>query len=177
MILVSLTIWCLPLLIEGFVFKPAYVQAIAFIPYGVLIYLFKPMRLYLSIPYGILKHTKSLPVIYFLVASIKIILMVSLIDRIGIYGVIFASLVTLGLEMWMLYYSGRARFHFTFNVYKLLLSPLLILLIILLTEPIVGIKYPYAAHSAYVVVCMAVLLWAFRNEVKLIDPLKILRSR
>jgi O-antigen/teichoic acid export membrane protein len=177
MILVSGSILVFPVLIETFVTKPSYQQAIVFIPYAILIYLFKPIRLYLGIPYGILKYTKSLPVIYLFVAALKIMLIALVVGRFNIYGVVFTSLLTFWLEMLLLYDNGKKRFKFTFNAYKLLLAPVVLMIIILVAEPIAGIHFPLYTHFLYVVICLVMLTWIFRNEITLVVPWKILRKK
>jgi O-antigen/teichoic acid export membrane protein len=177
MMLVSGSILTFPLLIEAFVTKPSYQQAIVFIPYAILIYLFKPMRLYLSIPYGILKYTKSLPVIYMVVAALKIMLLALVISHFNIYGVIFTSLLTFWLEMLLLYNNGKKRFKFTFNTYKLLLAPVVLMAIILVAEPVAGIHFPLYTHFVYVAVCLIMLTWIFRNEVRQVIPWKMLKHK
>ena len=83
----------LPWAIETFVWKPAYHETIPYIPYLATIYFFRTMRLFFTAPYGILKYTKPLPLIYVVIASIKIVLMLLLMPVLHIYGVIIASLV------------------------------------------------------------------------------------
>lgn len=175
MLLVSLCIFSFPIGIELFVKRADYQLAIPFIPFAGLIYLLKSMRLYFGIPYGVMKYTKPLPFIYMAVAAVKIGAILLLTSRFGIYGAILSSFLSYGTEVILLYVNGNDRFTFTFNKLKLLVAPLALVSVIVTVEGLLGYKFPLATHAFYMLACFVLLMWAFRNEVKLINPLKIIR--
>jgi O-antigen/teichoic acid export membrane protein len=130
------------------------------------------MRLFFSVPYGVLKYTKPLPVIYFIVSGLKIGLIVLLIHRFDIYGIIAASLGSALVEIILLRLQVRKLFYFKFNLFKMVLGPLILLALILLIEPVFGVRYPYPVHLFYVLSCGGLLWWAYRNELPLINPFR-----
>ena len=85
MLLICGSILVLPWVIETFVSKPDYHEATRYIPYLALIYCLRTMRLYFSVPYGILKYSKPLPLIYLVVSALKIVLMILLIKKLTLF--------------------------------------------------------------------------------------------
>lgn len=175
MLLVTGCILFFPPLIENFITKADYQKVIPYIPYGVLIYVLRPLRVYFGIPFGILKHTKPLPWIYLIVVASKIAMVVFLVKNFALYGAIISSLVSYALETVLLYVNGKSRFHFSFNALKLLIAPVALIVLILVAEPLIGVAYPLAVHSLYFILCILMLLLAYRHELRQIDPLKILK--
>ena len=174
MLIVCGSILLLPIVIqlaiEVLSAKPEYLEAIQYAPYIAGIYFFKTMRLYFAAPYGILKYTKPLPVIYLVVSAIKIGLIVVLINRFNIYAIIIASFVSAVVEIILLRTRLEGRFQFKFNLFKIVMAPTILLLLILLLEPWVGRHQPVVVHLSYVIGCAGLLWWAYRNEIKLINP-------
>jgi O-antigen/teichoic acid export membrane protein len=167
MIAVSGSILALPILIDFFKTNNGYRSAIPYFPYIAVSYLLRSVRYYFAVPYGILKYTKPLPFISFFVSLIKVGLMVLLIRDFEIYGIIAATLITLAIELWLLKYVLGDRFRFQFNPFKMLIAPGLLFALVLLIEPFVPQNFKLLAHSFYVIVTSILLLWVYRNEIKL----------
>lgn len=176
MILVASCILAFPIVAELFNAKPTFKLSIQYMPFIALIYLFKPMRMYFAIPYGVLKYSKPLPVIYTIVVGVKIGSLILLIEYFGIYGVIISTMLSYWLEIILLYQNGKNRFRFKYNPFKLLAAPIVLALVIATLESFFGITWPIYLHIFYMGACLILLILAFRNEVKLIDPFKILHS-
>lgn len=174
LILVSLSILGFPLVLNFLSVKSDYLLSIPLIPFIALLYLFKAMRLYFGIPYGILKYTKPLPGIYLIVSGLKVAGMFLLIGPFGVYGVIVAGLVSLWLEIVLLYRWGTPKFVYKFNAFKLVLLPVVMAVIIAIAEPLWGTAYPQVVHAGYVLACAIMLLLIYRNEVRHLAPAKIL---
>lgn len=173
LILVSLSIVGFPFVLDLFASKSDYLQSVSLIPFIALLYIFKAMRMYFSIPYGILKYTKPLPAIYLSISGLKVLGMVVLIGPMGIYGVILAGLISLLAEIGLLFRFGSPKFSFRFNVFKLIWLPVAMAVLIAIAEPLFASAYPLAVHLGYVGACGILLFWIYRNEVKLITPSKI----
>ncbi len=169
MLLVSLCIMLYPILIDLFISKPEYKLSVQYVPYVAIIYLFKGMRLYFGIPYGILKYTKPLPVIYLVVAGVKIGGMFLLIREFGIYGVILSSLLAFCIEVLLLYLNGNKKLAYNFNIFKMLVAPVALAVFIFIVEFSIGNIYPFFVHAFYVGLCVTLIAWAFRNEMQLIN--------
>jgi O-antigen/teichoic acid export membrane protein len=170
MLSVCIGILLLPWAIETFVRKQAYQETIPYLPFLAMIYFFRTMRLFFTAPYGILKYTKPLPGVYVIVAAVKIILMLVLMPTLKVYGVIIASLVSAGLEIVMLRYRIMDMFTFRFNFFKIVGAPMILFLLIMTLEPIIGFSQPYLIHFIYLFSCGGLLWWAYRNEIRLINP-------
>ena len=175
LLLICSTILVFPWIIEMFVEKASYLESIQYFPFIALIYIFRSMRQFFLAPYGILKYTKPLPWIYLFVSGIKILIIVLVVKRFGIYGVIAASLVSAMAEIVLLYFSVREKYRFQFNVFKIVIIPLAIFVLIMVLEPLFASGAPGLIHALYLLICLALLGWVYRNEIRMIDPLKLLR--
>jgi hypothetical protein len=121
-------------------------------------------------PYGILKYTKPLPLVYIVVAGLKIMLMLLLMPSLKLYGVIIAALVSAALEVVLLRVSIKGMFRFRFNFFKIVVAPMSLFVLIMVLEPSMGFSNPYLIHLIYLFSCIGVLWWAYRNEIKLLNP-------
>lgn len=178
MLVVCAAIFVLPFLINWLADqfdKPDYKQAIEFIPFIALLYLFRCVRLYFGYPYGVLKYTKPLPVIYFAAAFVKIAGMLLLIDYYGVKGVILAAMMSQVIEMLLLHRQMKERFLFQFNIVKVVVAPLVMFIVIFLVESLISKQFQSLAHASYVLLCFLLLLWTYRNELKQIDIFRIIR--
>ena len=88
-----------------------------------------------------------------------------------LYGIIIASLVSAIVEVVLLYFTIRGRFQFRFNFFKIVLVPVVFFVMVLVLEPLFGNKMPFLIHSVYVFVCLFLLWWVYRRELKFIIPL------
>ena len=176
LLLVAFSILLFPVVVKLLVTKSAYLLSIPLIPFLSMIYIFKGLRMYFSIPYGILKYTKPLPGIYLAVSAVKVAGMFFLIDIMGVYGVILSALISLWLEIFLLYEWGRPRFRYKFNGFKLIGLPVALALIIAAFEWWFGGSNALLIHIGYVLFCIVALFWVYRNEIKLIHPAKIFRN-
>jgi O-antigen/teichoic acid export membrane protein len=167
MLLVSGVIFALPLLQHFGLMKPEYEASLRYVPYMGLIYLIRAMRYYFGLPYGALKYTKPLPYIYLLISVVKIGLMLMFIRQHGVMAVIGASLISGVLEVLFLYFNIRSKFSFTFNAFKIIAAPLSLGAIIVVLESTLDANKDIL-HASYCVFSFLILLWLYRNELKLI---------
>ena len=170
MLLICGSILVLPWAIKVFVTRPDYHEAIRYIPFLGIVYLFRCTRLFFTVPYGILKYTKPLPVIYMVVSGLKIVLIFLLVGLMNIYGVILASVISAVIEVIMVRLNLRNVFDFQFNVVKVIVMPLALLLLIVILEPTLGLLYPDLIHGFYLISCVGLLWWGYKNEITLINP-------
>ena len=175
LIFICFSIFLFPWAVDLFIEKPSYRESIPYFPYIALVYAFRASRQFFLAPYGILKFTRPLPGVYLLVSIIKILILVVLVERIGLYGVIIASLTSGLIEVILLYLGIRGRFTFRFNVFKILVVPLVFLITVLVLEPFFGSQEPVLLHGFYVIACLSLLGWVYRRELKMINPIDTLR--
>jgi O-antigen/teichoic acid export membrane protein len=175
MLLVTVCILCFPVLIDLFISKPDYKLAIQYIPFISIIYLFKSIRLYFGIPYGILKYTKPLPFIYLVVSATKIGAMFLFIRSMGVYGVVLSSLLSYWVEVVLLYLNGKDRFKFEFNYFKMIVAPVALAVLIAVVDYLFGNTHPLMVHIFYLTACIFLIIMAFKKEIQLVNPLKILK--
>lgn len=173
LIFVSGSILAFPLALDWFDIRNDYLQSVPLIPFIGMLYIFKAMRMYFSIPYGILKYTRPLPGIYLIVSGLKVVGMFLLIRSMGVYGIILSGVISQWVEIALLYRSGVGRFEYKFNAFKLIWLPVGLALIIAVAEPLWGREYPLPVHAGYVIACVTLLFWIYRNELKLVNPAKI----
>lgn len=176
MILISVGIFAMPFVVDVLDTKNRYLDAIQYFPYIAIIYILKSMRMYFAVPYSILKFTKPLPVIYFFISLLKIGLVLLLIQRYEIYGIVASALISTGIEIVVLKYVLREKFNFQFNIFKIVLAPAMLLGIVLLLEPLLTPAFSWQLHLFYMVFVGLLLLWVYRNELKLVSMSKLLNS-
>ncbi len=156
-----------PWLMDWFVANPAYRLSLEFIPYLASLYILKAIRMFFIVPYIAIKFSKPLPIIYAVVAVVKIGVIVLLASQYGVYGVIAASWISTLVELLLLrLVVSPLRFRFLFNPIKMLVVPLSLALIIVVSELNFAWKYPTLLHVSYVAICLLLLWWAYRNEIK-----------
>lgn len=173
MIAVSASILALPIVIDIFKSDKGYQEAIQYFPYIAIMYLLRAIRYYFAIPYGVLKYTKPLPVISFIITVIKIALMLLVVRQYGIYGIVAASLISAILEIFLLKYLLTDKFDFQFNPFKMVVAPALLFISVLSIEPFVAQNLKWLTHIFYVLVTVGFLLWFYRHELKLFKLPKI----
>lgn len=167
-LMVSAAILGFPLLQHLGLIKQDYQEALKYIPYMGVIYLVRGIRYYFALPYGALKYTKPLPMIYLMISVVKIGLMLLFIRQYELLAVIGASLVSSVAEVIFLYHRIRNKFQFRFNAFKMVGAPLLLGAMILALEETFTINKD-VLHAGYLVFSVIILLWLYRNELKLLS--------
>lgn len=175
MLVTCASILVLPWAIETFVTKSSYQASIRYVPYLAILYFFRSARTFFVVPYMILKYTKRLSVIYFVISVIKIGLMFLLIKELQVYGVIVASLLCILLELWLLRRFIEGKFRLRYNYFKIIIAPALLGLFILLSE-LSPWTQPHVKHFLYIIICLVLLLWLYRNEIRSLNLLLFRKS-
>lgn len=168
MLLVSGSILIFPFAVDLIDRHDQYGDAIRYFPFIAAFCILKSIRLYFAFPYGALKFTKPLPLIYMVIIGVKIGLMILLIKQIGIYGLVIASLISIALEIIILKNVIKQKFTFTYNVFKIIVAPVVLLIAILVLEFFFGYKYSFQVHASYVVLTGGFLFWLYRKELPLL---------
>lgn len=175
LLMLCLSIGFIPWVVDLFVKNSGYAEALPYMPFIAVLYIFRAMRLYFVTPYTILKKMGTLTIINVFVSALKIGLTVLFIVRWGLYGVIASGAVAYALELALLWMNLKRDYIMRFNAFKLFILPLLMAVVIAVAEPLLGVRYPLPVHLAYGVLCAGLLYVAYRNEIKLIDPFKIIK--
>ncbi len=175
MIAICFSIIFLPWLVDWFIQKSNYKEALRYVPYLAVIFILRSMRLYFVLPYNVLKKMQRLTVLNFFISLLKICLMIVLISKWQISGIIIASAITYGVEVVMLWYYLRDDYAMKFNAFKLMIGPLLLFFMIVFVEPTIAPQYTTIVHLGYGAVCAALLWFSYRNELKLIAPSKLFK--
>ena len=132
-------------------------------------YLLRAMRYYFNSPYGAMKFVKPLPVIYTVVSVLKIGLILIFIKQYELYAIIGATFATNIMEIFLLRWAIRERFTFQYNPFKLVIAPILLGVVILAGELLMT-DAMLLRHVGYLIVCILILWWFYRNELKLVRP-------
>lgn len=175
MILIAGAMLVLPWAIETFVSKKDYLKSIEYLPYLSLLYVFRAVRLFFATPYGIIKYTKPLPILYGIVSLIKIGLTILLLKPFGLYGVIAATISCAIVEIILLRFNIGGRFKFVYNPWKILVAPFVLFILVMVLEPIYADRFGLMLHLFYLVLSVSVLWWIYRNELKTVNPFKLIR--
>jgi O-antigen/teichoic acid export membrane protein len=101
--------------------------------------------------------------------------MLFLIPRYGIMGVLISTWVGYGVEVIVLYFGIKDKFLFQVNLFKTVVAPMLMAFVIVVLEPWLGMTRPLLVHGVYLIFGVALLVWAYRNELKVIQLSKIIK--
>jgi O-antigen/teichoic acid export membrane protein len=175
MLAICLAIIVVPGAIDLFISKSGYAESLRYIPYLGAIYILKALRIYFVVPYTVLKKMQKLTALNIFTSALKIGLMIWLISQWQLYGVILSSLLVHIVEMCLLWYFLKQDYPMRFNFVKLLGVPLFVFLIILVVELQFGTTYSFLSHALVGLLCVTLLGFAYRNEMKLIDPVKMFK--
>jgi O-antigen/teichoic acid export membrane protein len=156
--------------------KSGYEAAVVYIPLIGVVYLLRSMRYYFALPYGALKHSKPLPWIYLVVSVVKVGIFLVLGYKLGVMAVILSSMISTILEVILLRQFIQDRFTFKVNVMKLVVAPLALAAAVLTTFFIAG-EINYLAQIIFLVACLAMLFWLYRNELRQLNFAKIFNRR
>jgi O-antigen/teichoic acid export membrane protein len=167
MILVCLSIAFFSIILDSGFIRSGYEASKLYIPFIGILYLIRVSRYYFAFPYGALKFSKPLPVIYLIISLVKIVLIVTLINYYEVYAVIAAALVSTILEIYLLRSFIKDKFKFKFNYIKLIAAPTVLAILIGLTEALSPF-HQYARYSFYLIFCLVVLIWLYRTELKIL---------
>lgn len=169
LLMITASILVLPFAVDLLREDKGYGEAVQYFPLIATLYLFKAMRLYFSMPYGILKETKLLALYYFIIALVKIGILLVVIKPFGINGVIATSIIASCIDLVILRVGIKAKFNFQFNVYKLVIMPLLVFITIVVAEPLFAKMYGWQIHLVYFMLAVSLLLWYYRNEIRFLS--------
>ncbi len=123
MLAISAMLLVLPPAFMLLVHKPGYKQALDYVPYMAVLYLFRSWRLFFAIPLSALKKTGRLAFITLVVAAVKAGGIAFLLPRYELYGVVAAAFAAGVAELVLLWVVLRPVFNLEFNYVKLLLAP------------------------------------------------------
>jgi O-antigen/teichoic acid export membrane protein len=88
MLAICCSIIFLPWVVDWFIQKSNYKEALRYVPYLAIIFILRSMRLYFVLPYNVLKKMKQLTMLNFFVSLFKIGLMIVLVIKWQIFWVI-----------------------------------------------------------------------------------------
>jgi O-antigen/teichoic acid export membrane protein len=171
MLLVCGSIVFFSMVIDAGLIGKGYEESIAYFPWIGIYYLIRSIRYYFAFPIGILKFSKPLPVIY-LIISVSRIGVILLLMPYGIYAVVVSAIFSNGLEIVLLWLFIKQKFDYRFNVFKIIFTPLLLSVFIGLSVQLeMSSMWMYLA---YPIVCLSLLWWVYRKELRLLNFSKYL---
>lgn len=174
MFVVCLGIFILPLMSHWVDIKKGYAESFTLLPFIAAIYLLRTMRLYFGAPFGLLKISRPLPVICLLVTLLKIGLIVLLVRQWGIPTVIIGTTAACLLDILLSRNYWYGKFDFRFNPFKLIISPLILFVVILVFEGWLGGVNQWELHLGYLILALLIFIWGYRQEIKLVTKNKLL---
>ncbi len=169
MLAIVFSIFVLPWLMDWFVTND-YREALDYIPYLAVIFIFRAMRLYFTVPNTALKKMERITYVNFFAVTFKIIAMVILIGWWGIYGIILSAGLAYIVEMALLGYYMRNDYTLRFNVTKLIIVPMILVTFIVTGESIFTELHDVVRHAVYGVLCFSLLWFSYRKEIGLLTP-------
>jgi len=175
LLLVCATLLAVPLVLDFFVNKSDYAPSIPLIPFLAAIYIFKSMRLYFVSPLTTLKKMRELMTLNLLVTLFRIAAMVLMMYYWQLMGLIISAYLAYALEMILLHSRLGQYFDLRFNAFKLLIGPCAMFVCVVMGEYFFEDVMMHIRHAIYLSLCVVLLLFAYRNEIRLIKLNKIVK--
>lgn len=163
MLMVCLAILAFSMAVDFGILGSGYEESLLYLPLIGMIYLVRSMRYYFTMPYGALKYSKPLPVIYLGVSIFKILIIVILVRQFDVYAVIAAALVSSLVEVYFLWRGIRGKFAFKFNKVKIIIAPLTLAALIAVSQRLFYVG-SYVNYSIYLLACLVILTLLYRRE-------------
>lgn len=161
---VTLAIVALPPLVLVFFDVERYGQVVALLPVAALVYLVKPLRFAMAMPFGALRYSRPLPFIYLAVMALKFSLMFWLIPNDGLWGALYATLFAACAEIALLYVAIKSRYLFSMNWIKMVVIPSCVGGVIIFFEPHLYSMHALLLHAAYLAMTFLLLVAVYRKE-------------
>lgn len=163
LLIIPLATFLLPLIMPLLIPKD-YSQTYLFLALLNISFASRGLYNYFLAPIYFYKKTKILPLIYTYTAVIQIITAIFLIKYYGIWGAVWANLITRIIQNIFLYAKSRKFFTFKFNVIKLIGLPALITLLIIISEYFATPSNTHLIHFVQLAIC-SILVWVvYRKE-------------
>ncbi|MEI8007177.1 MAG: oligosaccharide flippase family protein [Bacteroidota bacterium] len=170
LVLPLVTIIC-PLVIPIVVKDPLYYQAFAFIGILCLGYATSPAFYLFLAPLFYFKKTKVLPKVFFYSAVIQVIMSSFMIWKFGLMGAVIANFLIKPVQAFFLYTESRKIFDFKLNTWKLIYSPLIIIVTGLILYVFSADKTGVKPAIIQLLITIVIVYFTYRKEL-----LKTLRA-
>jgi O-antigen/teichoic acid export membrane protein len=171
MLLVCGSIVFFSMVIDAGLIGKGYEEAILYLPWIGIYYLLRSIRYYFAFPIGILKFSKPLPVIYLIISALRIGVILLFMSY-DIYAVIISAILSNGLEIFLLWLFLKQKFAYRFNAFKIIFTPLLLAAFISVSV-LIGMT-SIVTYLVYPVVCVSLLWWVYRKELRVLNFSKYL---
>lgn len=175
LLMVCFSIFGIPVLVEVFVQKSGYAEALPFIPYLALIFIFRALRPYFVVPFTVLKEMR--PVMWINVGTtiLRVGSMVVLIEYLDLAGIIIAAYLVMVVEIALLWRYLANYYVIRFNTFKLIGLPAAVFIMVIVGEYFVDDSFDLMLHASYGMVSVALLFLAYRKELDLLTPRKLFK--
>lgn len=155
----------IPVVLPLFQIEASYFEAFAFLGILGISFVSRALYNYFLAPIYYYKHTKVLPRVYLFTAIIQISLSIFMIKTMGLWGLVWATLITKVLQNIFLFIEARHFFEFRFNKLKMIYLPFLVILIISASEFIFSNQPLILKHLVQFLFSTTLVLLAYRKEV------------
>jgi O-antigen/teichoic acid export membrane protein len=175
MMAIGIMLAVLPPAFNLLVHKEGYYQALDYVPFIAVLFLFRSWRLFFVIPLSALKRTGRLAIVTLLVAAVKAAGIAVLLPAYNLYGVIVAALMAGAAELLLLWALLRPYFKLQFNAVKLLVAPLVFGVAVVLTYAFDANGMGWQQAALLMGIAVLLLAVAYRKEWHLL--LSLLREQ
>ncbi|MBI3502612.1 MAG: polysaccharide biosynthesis C-terminal domain-containing protein [Bacteroidetes bacterium] len=166
-LLIPATVFIMPVVVPLLVYKPQYYDAFNYLPLLALGFVFRGLfNMYLA-PVYFFKKTKVLTKVFFLSSVIQVALMILFIKQWGVWGVVWAGLLTKPVQVFFLWLESRKIFQFRFNKTKLLLLPVIFSMLVILADRFIPFNYILLVSAGEIILVGIFVLLIYRNELKI----------
>ena len=156
----------IPIILPLVKIKADYFEAFVFIAVLGIGFVTRGLYNYFLAPIYFFKKTMGLPKIYFFKAVIQITTSIIFIKGWGLWGAVWASLLTKILQNVFLYIEARRFFVFRFNKFKLIILPLIVIGLISLSESIFTFQHLLLKHLIQFTFSLLLVTFVYRKEFK-----------
>ncbi|MEO6883445.1 MAG: oligosaccharide flippase family protein [Bacteroidia bacterium] len=170
-LIVAVNILTLPIIVPILVKKQAYHAAFQYLPLICCGFLFRGIYNLYVFPIYYFKKTHLLPKLVLVSAILQIILGIYLTKTFGIWGAISTTVFIKGTQVIILWFGSRKIFDYHFNIFKMIMMPLLYIVTIIVVYFVFHFDNYWAPGIIQFLFAIIIILIVFRNEIKQVPSL------
>ena len=163
--IIALNIFLLPIIIRLFVSNEQYYDSIQYLTILCVAAVFKGLYIIFINPLFYFKQTRVLPKVLLISAAVQIISGIIMVNYFGILGAVWSFFLVRPIQVLLLWLEARKIYKFSFNIYKILVIPLVYTLAVVGLQEL-NVLTELAFGLAQLILAVVLILGIYRNELR-----------
>jgi O-antigen/teichoic acid export membrane protein len=164
LLVIPLFVIIMPLLIPVFIKKVLYYQAFAFLAILAAGYATRIWFYMFLAPLMYFKRTIALPRVFIISAIFNVVVGIVLIHFFGIIGAVWTNFMVKPVQALLMYLECRKVYSFRLNVWKIFYTPVIYILIVLISETFAPVEMKFKVEIGQFIVAVFLVYVAYRKE-------------